>query len=181
MGSGTDVGWEKLLALAPLSISLMGQVIFVATSLQDYAIDKNPGALIKYPESFQATLMQVCNSMSMAFREAHGYMDQIRLRMQQVGWRTREMGSTRGSQLKKSSYTLTKIPKKSPKIPQKIPKSEKNPKIRYRNNPKKSEKIQKNSQNPKKVPKSQRKSQNFQKSPKVPKKSPKIRYRKKNK
>ena len=66
----------------------------------------------------------------------------------------------RGSQLKKSSYTLTKIPKKSPKIPRKVPKSpKKTPKI-----PKKVPRTQQN------IPKSPKKSKNPQKNPKIPKK-----------
>ncbi|KAI4880737.1 hypothetical protein NFI96_009417, partial [Prochilodus magdalenae] len=48
-----------------------------------FSINKNPPKdgykFIRYPDSFRACLMQVCNSGWCAFNEAHKNMDQIRL------------------------------------------------------------------------------------------------------
>ncbi|XP_076864003.1 uncharacterized protein LOC143516336 [Brachyhypopomus gauderio] len=73
--------WEEYLAPAPLSIAIMGELVFIS-SQTDFSINKNPPKdgykYIKYPESFRACLMQVCNSGWWAFNEAHKNMDQIR-------------------------------------------------------------------------------------------------------
>ncbi|XP_030641441.1 uncharacterized protein LOC115821791 [Chanos chanos] len=74
--------WEEYLTPAPLSIAIMGELVFIS-SKTDFSINKNPPKggykYIKYPESFRACLMQVCNSGWWAFNEAHKSMDQIRL------------------------------------------------------------------------------------------------------
>ncbi|XP_030640879.1 uncharacterized protein LOC115821244 [Chanos chanos] len=74
--------WEQYLTPAPLSIAILAELIFIS-SLTDFSINKNPTKdgykYIKYPESFRASLMQVCNSGWWAFNEAHKSMDQIRL------------------------------------------------------------------------------------------------------
>uniref|UniRef100_A0A4W4HK23 Uncharacterized protein n=1 Tax=Electrophorus electricus TaxID=8005 RepID=A0A4W4HK23_ELEEL len=74
--------WEQYLTPAPLSIAIMGQLVFISKQT-DFSINKNPPKggykYIKYPESFRACLMQVCNSGWWAFNEAHKNMDQIRL------------------------------------------------------------------------------------------------------
>ncbi|XP_076866673.1 uncharacterized protein LOC143517761 [Brachyhypopomus gauderio] len=74
--------WEGYLTPAPLSIAIMGELVFIS-SQTDFSINKNPPKdgykYIKYPESFRACLMQVCNSGWGAFNEAHKNMDQIRL------------------------------------------------------------------------------------------------------
>ncbi|XP_076866672.1 uncharacterized protein LOC143517760 [Brachyhypopomus gauderio] len=74
--------WEGYLTPAPLSIAIMGELVFIS-SQTDFSINKNPPKdgykYIKYPESFRACLMQVCNSGWGAFNEAHTNMDQIRL------------------------------------------------------------------------------------------------------
>ncbi|XP_076866670.1 uncharacterized protein LOC143517759 isoform X1 [Brachyhypopomus gauderio] len=76
------VNWEGYLTPAPLSIAIMGELVFIS-SQTDFSINKNPPKggyqYIKYPESFRACLMQVCNSGWWAFNEAHKNMDQIRL------------------------------------------------------------------------------------------------------
>ncbi|XP_072530601.1 uncharacterized protein [Salminus brasiliensis] len=74
--------WEQYLAPAPLSVAILGELIFIS-SKEDFSINRNPSKdgyqHIKYPESFRACLMQVCNSGWWAFNEAHKNMDQIRL------------------------------------------------------------------------------------------------------
>ncbi|XP_065116847.1 uncharacterized protein [Paramisgurnus dabryanus] len=79
--------WEEYLTPAPLSIAILGELVFIS-SATDFSINKNPPAggykHIRYPESFRACLMQVCNSGWWAFNEAHTSMDQIRLHTAQV-------------------------------------------------------------------------------------------------
>ncbi|KAF4080836.1 hypothetical protein AMELA_G00175650 [Ameiurus melas] len=74
--------WEEYLTPAPLSIAILGELVFIS-SKDDFSINKNPPKdgykYIKYPDSFRACLMQVCNSGWWAFNEAHKNMDQIRL------------------------------------------------------------------------------------------------------
>ncbi|XP_027014712.2 uncharacterized protein LOC113650516 [Tachysurus fulvidraco] len=74
--------WEEYLTPAPLSIAILGELVFIS-SKTDFSINKNPPKdgykFIRYPESFRACLMQVCNSGWWAFNEAHKNMDQIRL------------------------------------------------------------------------------------------------------
>ncbi|XP_067284062.1 uncharacterized protein [Pseudorasbora parva] len=79
--------WEEYLTPAPLSIAILGELVFISSST-DFSINKNPPKegykYIKYPDSFRACLMQVCNSGWWAFNEAHKSMDQIRLHTAQV-------------------------------------------------------------------------------------------------
>ncbi|XP_026140159.1 uncharacterized protein LOC113116295 [Carassius auratus] len=79
--------WEEYLTPAPLSIAILGELVFISSST-DFSINKNPPKdgykFIKYPDSFRACLMQVCNSGWWAFNEAHKNMDQIRLYTAQV-------------------------------------------------------------------------------------------------
>lgn len=79
--------WEEYLTPAPLSIAILGELIFISSST-DFSINKNPPKEgykhIKYPDSFRACLMQVCNAGWGAFNEAHKSMDQIRLHTVQI-------------------------------------------------------------------------------------------------
>lgn len=79
--------WEEYLTPAPLSIAILGELVFISSSA-DFSINKNTPKngykYIKYPDSFRACLMQVCNSGWWAFNEAHKSMDQIRLLTAQV-------------------------------------------------------------------------------------------------
>uniref|UniRef100_A0A3B1IXC8 Uncharacterized protein n=1 Tax=Astyanax mexicanus TaxID=7994 RepID=A0A3B1IXC8_ASTMX len=79
--------WEEYLTPAPLSIAILGELVFIS-SKTDFSINKNPPKdgykHIKYPDSFRACLMQVCNSGWGAFNEAHKNMDQIRLHTMNV-------------------------------------------------------------------------------------------------
>ncbi|XP_076866663.1 uncharacterized protein LOC143517756 [Brachyhypopomus gauderio] len=74
--------WEGYLTPAPLSRAIMGELVFIS-SQTDFSFNKNPPKggyqYIKYPESFRACLMQVCNSGWWAFNKAHKNMDQIQL------------------------------------------------------------------------------------------------------
>ncbi|XP_017337384.1 uncharacterized protein LOC108272981 [Ictalurus punctatus] len=74
--------WEEYLTPAPLSIAILGELVFISSNT-DFSINKNPPKdgykHIRYPDSFRACLMQVCNSGWGAFNEAHKNMDQIRL------------------------------------------------------------------------------------------------------
>nr|XP_033471168.1 uncharacterized protein LOC117249555 [Epinephelus lanceolatus]XP_033471169.1 uncharacterized protein LOC117249555 [Epinephelus lanceolatus] len=77
-----NANWEEYLTPAPLSIAIMGELVFISSS-DDFSINKNPPKngykYIQYPHSFRACLMQVCNSGWHAFNEAHKNMDQIRI------------------------------------------------------------------------------------------------------
>ncbi|XP_029694873.1 uncharacterized protein [Takifugu rubripes] len=77
-----NANWEEYLTPAPLSIAIMGELVFIS-SCEDFSINENrpEGGFkyIKYPNSFRACLMQVCNSGWQAFNEAHKNMDQIRI------------------------------------------------------------------------------------------------------
>ncbi|XP_031436659.1 uncharacterized protein LOC105899570 [Clupea harengus] len=77
-----NANWEEYLTPAPLSIAIMGELVFISSGT-DFSINKNPPPTgfkyIKYPESFRACLMQICNSGWHAFNEAHKNMDQIRM------------------------------------------------------------------------------------------------------
>ncbi|KAI7789373.1 uncharacterized protein LOC130550271 [Triplophysa rosa] len=79
--------WEEYLTPAPLSIAILGELVYISSS-DDFSLNKNPPVggykYIKYPDSFRACLMQVCNSGWRAFNEAHKSMDQIRLHTYQV-------------------------------------------------------------------------------------------------
>ncbi|XP_058603946.1 uncharacterized protein LOC131522455 [Onychostoma macrolepis] len=79
--------WEEYLTPAPLSIAILGELVFISSST-DFSINKNSPKdgyeFIKYPDSFCTCLMQVCNSSWWAFNEAHTSMDQIRLHTAQV-------------------------------------------------------------------------------------------------
>ncbi|KAL6460724.1 hypothetical protein MHYP_G00306900 [Metynnis hypsauchen] len=76
------VNWEEYLTPAPLSIAILGQLVFIS-SQTDFSMNKNPPRdgykHIKYPDSFCACLIQVYNSGWWAFNEAHKNMYQIQL------------------------------------------------------------------------------------------------------
>ncbi|XP_054833433.1 uncharacterized protein LOC129328408 [Eublepharis macularius] len=80
---GPHANWEEYLMPAPLSIAVLGQLIFISAGQGDFSINRNPPPqgfqYIKYPESFRACLCQVSNEGWHAFNEAHISMNQIRL------------------------------------------------------------------------------------------------------
>ncbi|KAG8127730.1 hypothetical protein E2320_014623 [Naja naja] len=75
--------WEEFLMPAPISIAILGELIFISTGQGDFSINMLPPEEgfqhLKYPESFKASLCQVSNQGWAAFNEAHVNMDQIRL------------------------------------------------------------------------------------------------------
>ncbi|XP_054834078.1 uncharacterized protein LOC129328815 [Eublepharis macularius] len=75
--------WEEYLMPAPLSIAILGNLIFISAGQGDFSINKNPPPrgfrYLRYPESFRACLCQVSNEGWHAFHEAHVNMDKIRL------------------------------------------------------------------------------------------------------
>ncbi|XP_078261616.1 uncharacterized protein LOC144596745 [Rhinoraja longicauda] len=74
--------WEQFLMPGPLSVAILGEIIFLSAR-EDFAIDKGMPKegfkFIKYPKSFRASLVQVSNEGWEAFQIAHKNMDQIRL------------------------------------------------------------------------------------------------------
>lgn len=75
-----NANWEEYLTPAPISIAFLGELVFIS-SKQDFSIKEGEPTggfkFIKYPDSFRACLMQVCNSGWRAFNEAHKNMDKI--------------------------------------------------------------------------------------------------------
>ncbi|XP_078533345.1 uncharacterized protein LOC144819251 [Lissotriton helveticus] len=77
------VCWEEFLLPLPISIAILGELAVLSSSGGDFSINLNPPTdgykYMKYPKSFAASLMQVCNSAWFAFNTANKNMDQIRL------------------------------------------------------------------------------------------------------
>ncbi|KAJ1211526.1 hypothetical protein NDU88_006884 [Pleurodeles waltl] len=75
--------WEEFLMPAPISIAILGELAAISSAGGDFSINLNPPKsgfkYMKYPESFAATLMQVCNKAWSSFSTANKNMDQIRL------------------------------------------------------------------------------------------------------
>ncbi|XP_078533310.1 uncharacterized protein LOC144819215 [Lissotriton helveticus] len=75
--------WEEFLVPAPVSIAILGELAAISSAGGDFSINLNPPKdgfkHMKYPESFSATLMQVCNKAWVSFSTANKNMDQIRL------------------------------------------------------------------------------------------------------
>ncbi|XP_032065511.1 uncharacterized protein LOC116503301 [Thamnophis elegans] len=75
--------WEEYLMPGPISIAILGELACIAAREGDFAINLAPPQggykYIRYPDSFQASLMQVSNSGWHAFSTAHKNMDGIRL------------------------------------------------------------------------------------------------------
>ncbi|XP_042202656.1 uncharacterized protein LOC103188509 [Callorhinchus milii] len=74
--------WEEFLMPAPISVAILGELIFISAK-DDFPIDQNMPKdgykYIRYPQSFRACLVQVSNQGWEAFNEAHKNMDRIRL------------------------------------------------------------------------------------------------------
>ncbi|XP_078530755.1 uncharacterized protein LOC144817800 [Lissotriton helveticus] len=75
--------WEEFLMPAPISIAILGELAAISSASGDFSINLNPPKSgfkhMQYPESFAATLMQVCNKAWVSFSTANKNMDQIRL------------------------------------------------------------------------------------------------------
>lgn len=90
--------WEEYLMPAPLSIAILGNLIFISAGQGDFSMNKNPPRhgfkYLRYPESFNACLCQVSNEGWHAFNEAHVNMDQIRLLTARIPGRMKLMVET---------------------------------------------------------------------------------------
>ncbi|KAL1250780.1 hypothetical protein QQF64_018576, partial [Cirrhinus molitorella] len=79
--------WEDYLIPGSVVIAFLGELI-VISSTTEFSINNNPPKhgykFIKYPDSFHACFVQVCNSVEWAFKEAHKSMYQICLHTVQV-------------------------------------------------------------------------------------------------
>lgn len=75
--------WEELVMPASISIAILGGLAAISTATGDFSINPNPPVggfkYMKNPESFSASLMQVCNTAWASFSIANKNMDQIRL------------------------------------------------------------------------------------------------------
>ncbi|KAJ1212758.1 hypothetical protein NDU88_000403 [Pleurodeles waltl] len=75
--------WEEFLRPASISIAILGELAAISSAGGDFSINLNPPEggfkLLKYPESFAASLMQVSNNAWVSFNTANKNMDQIRL------------------------------------------------------------------------------------------------------
>jgi hypothetical protein len=80
---GGKLNWEHLLSPAPLSISVLGDLMVLSNVAQDFSLEKGRPAdgfkFMKWPKSFRATLVQISNTGYTTFLKAHTNMDQIRL------------------------------------------------------------------------------------------------------
>jgi hypothetical protein len=79
-----ETEWEDLMVGGPASINYMGAVMAIA-SKKDFALASNfDYKLVKYPNSFHATLVQVANDMYGALYGAHTGMDKMQASMRQI-------------------------------------------------------------------------------------------------
>jgi polyhydroxyalkanoate synthesis regulator phasin len=82
--SDIEFEWEDLMAGGPASINYMSAVMAVA-SRKDFPLKADVDyKLVKYPNSFHATLVQVANDMYRALYGAHTSMDKIQANMRQI-------------------------------------------------------------------------------------------------
>jgi hypothetical protein len=76
--------WEDLMAAGPASINYMGAVMAIA-SIKDFPLAVGfDYKLVKYPNSFHATLVQVSNDMYRALSGAHTSMEKIHTNMRAI-------------------------------------------------------------------------------------------------
>lgn len=83
-GQEIDVNWEELLVPAPTGVAIISQLMMNANQVDDISINHKPGPLIKNPESFHASLIQISNDACNTFSKAHNNMDIIRIKMIKV-------------------------------------------------------------------------------------------------
>ncbi|EFX80333.1 hypothetical protein DAPPUDRAFT_211890, partial [Daphnia pulex] len=80
---GGKFDWEHLLSPAPLSVSVLGDLMVLSSVAQDFSLEKgrpeNGFKYMEWPKSFRATLVQISNTGYTTFLKAHTNMDQIRL------------------------------------------------------------------------------------------------------
>lgn len=82
MMMSSECNWDQFLTPAPMAIALLGELILISADT-DFTLEEKPPKdgfkLLRYPNSFRTSMVQVCNTGWMAFNEAHTSMDQIRL------------------------------------------------------------------------------------------------------
>lgn len=84
---GPNASWEEFLTPAPMCICLLGELMVISTRA-DFSLEQTPPKdgfkLMRWPNSFRASLVQITNSGWRAFNEADKTMDQVRLMTAQV-------------------------------------------------------------------------------------------------
>ena len=84
----SDCDYAQLLAPAPMSICLLGQLILVTSkgdmSLIDHGVAKQQFSLLRSPESLRASMLQVVHKGWDSFNTASKNMEEIRLLSAQV-------------------------------------------------------------------------------------------------
>merc|ERR1712212_275643 len=81
------VNWGDHLAPMPFTAAILGGLIKLSGNVSndfELAASNLKGTLIKHPESFRATLVQLCHETHDAFSEAHHGMDNIHSRMKMM-------------------------------------------------------------------------------------------------
>ena len=77
-----EASWDQFLTPAPYAIAILGELILISADT-DFSLEDKPPKdgfqLLRYPNSFRASLVQVSHSGWEAFNEAHTSMDQIKL------------------------------------------------------------------------------------------------------
>jgi hypothetical protein len=82
-----DTKWNELVAPAPMGIAVLSQLMICTSQLTDFKIDnidREKINLIKKPDSFRTTLVQIVNEAYNAFMKAHTNMEKIKLQVAQV-------------------------------------------------------------------------------------------------
>jgi len=75
------IKWTEYIVPAPMVIALLGELAVLSNQYQDFGLETPEGGtfkLIKYPESFKTTLMQICDESYYTFESAHHNMDKLR-------------------------------------------------------------------------------------------------------
>ncbi len=67
-----------------MGIAVMSQLLICASRVRDFEIDNFSHKLIKHPDSFRTTLVQIANESYEAFMKAHDNMERIQMKMEQV-------------------------------------------------------------------------------------------------
>ncbi|ETW76330.1 hypothetical protein HETIRDRAFT_436435, partial [Heterobasidion irregulare TC 32-1] len=84
--------WAELLQPAPLSISLLGSVLCIASGTDDFSLQTPPSEggspltwkYVKHPDSFKTCLMQMVGDGYIAFETAHTKMQTIQALSEQM-------------------------------------------------------------------------------------------------
>ena len=68
---GPNANWEDFLVVAPMCISLLGELICISTTA-DFSLEKKPPKdgfkLLRWPHSFRASLVQVSSKSCMGLK-----------------------------------------------------------------------------------------------------------------